>query len=474
MSVLRQIVGTFFSENVTRTLRTSLLSTAVMLLLSSTGTWKYMASTIDAYEMTRAVAWSGTAEIDKLPLVIAIDDTGYEKFFNAKSPVDRDNLHVLLATIAAHTRPETRVAIDIDLSPVPGQAAQQSALEQFLLQSPAKWILPAVRGGNPRLATNLATWRTGLCARGIDFGLPYIPNEFGYPKMTHQYANSLGDASSRHGTCADPELAMVQKALPLQPAYLKNGLVLPFSGDLDLLASLLDSINPSVVVLGGAWGQTDIFATPFGDRYGVQIHAAALAGAIEHEHLAPVWVEILSSWAFMSTMSILMFYLLQGLVRHTETHADSMPGHAFFTLRMRPLLVIGVVCAMLYLLMESLAMLHAATGFWMNTAKIAGYTIVCLLVPWNLGRVEPAHFKTWKSAVRGHITVTLRKEMRSVRQSAGMVLGRQALWRDGDKAIAMSRPRALFEGCCALTSLSMQSVLPIVSLGYILYKSLPH
>ncbi|EGF33019.1 hypothetical protein IMCC9480_1413 [Oxalobacteraceae bacterium IMCC9480] len=474
MSVLRQIAGTFFSENVTRTVRTSLLSTAVMLLLSSTGTWKYMASTIDAYEMGRAVAWAGTAEIDTLPLVIAIDDTGYEQFFNARSPVDRDKLRALLATIAAHTRPATRVAIDIDLSPVPGQAAQQYALEQLLLQSSGKWILPAVRGGDPRLAAKLATWRTGLCARGIDFGLPYIPNEFGYPKMTHQYANSLGDASARHGTCADPELPMVQKALPLQPAYLKSGMVVPFSGDLALLASLLDTINPPFVVLGGAWGQTDIFATPFGDRYGVQIHAAALAGAIQHEHLAPVWVEILSSWAFMSTMSILMFYLLQALVRHTETRADSMPGHAFFTLRLRPLLVIGVVCGMLYLLMESLAIWHATTGFWMNTARIAGYTIVCLLVPWNLGRVDPAHFKTWKSAVRGHVTATLRKEVRSARQSLRIVLGRSTLWIDGDKAIAMSRRRALFEGSCALISLSMQSVLPVVSLGYILYKSLPH
>jgi CHASE2 domain-containing sensor protein len=474
MSLLRQIAGTFFSENVTRTLRTSLLSTAVMLLLSSTGTWKYMASTIDAYEMTRAVAWSGTAEIDKLPLVIAIDDTGYEKFFNAKSPVDRENIQALLATIAAHTGPQTRVTIDIDLSPVPGQATQQAALEKFLLQSAGKWVLPAVRGGNPQLAASLASWRTGLCARGIDFGLPYIPNEFGYPKMSHQYANSLGDASSRHGTCADPEQVMVQKALPLQPTYLKSGLVLPFSGDLALLGSLLDSINPPFVVLGGSWGQTDIFATPFGDRYGVQIHAAALAGTIQHEHLAPVWVEVLSSWAFMSTMSILMFYLLQGLVRCTETHANWLPGHTFFTLRLRPILVIVVVCGMLYLLMESLAMLHAATGFWMNTAKIAGYTIVCLLVPWNLGRVEPAHFKTWESVARGHVTATLRKEMRSIRHSVQIVLGRSTLWFDGDKTILLSRPRALFEGSCALISLSMQSVLPVVSLGYILYKSLPH
>lgn len=476
MHFLRQFSGVFFTQSVAHALRGSVLFAAFLLLLTSTGSWKYFGSTVTAHEMQRSAAWAPIRDVGDVPVFVAIDDYAYENFFHAESPVSRDSMLALLKTVSEHTRPSTRVVIDIDVSPVPGQAEGQRRLEGFLLQAPGKWVLPAVQSGDARLAATLAKWRNGLCASGIDFGLPYIPNEFGYPKLTHQYQHSLADAATGRGACADPAAARMQKAMPLQASYLKSGLIIPFSGDLVLLAALLDSIGPTSVVLGGAWGQTDVFATPFGDRYGAQVHAAALAGSRTRERLAPSWLEVLVSWTFVSLISTILFYLSQFLSRHTDTAPASMVGHAFFSMRLKPILMFIIVSGSFLLLVELLAVLHAFSGLWINTTKLGGYMAVWFVISSNLGRSAVAPVKNWKTAFRGQILSPLRADLGSVLKSAQVVFNRSSAWpstgwTDAGAAINVSRPRAAFEGSCALVSLLMQSAVPVASLAYIFYKT---
>ena len=442
------------------------------MILASTGGWKYFTSTVTAHELMRSAAWTRSFDAEALPLVIEIDDTGYEHFFNAKSPVSRERMLALLSTIAAHTDVATRVTIDIDLSPVPGQAAEQAALQEFLFAHPQKWILPAVRGGNPEVVSSLRQWRTMMCGHGIDFGLPYVPNEFGYPKMTHQYRNSLSDASVKRGICADPDSPMMQKAFPLQSTYLKSGLVVPFSGDLDALAGVLDLVKPKSIVLGGAWGQTDIFATPFGERFGVQIHAAALAGTITGETISPAWADLLLSWVFISFVTTSMYYASRFMSKQGANVADNMVGHTFFAERLKPIVLILLAFAQLYLLMELLSMLHAATGLWMSTAKLCGTVVVCLLVPWNMGRAEPTKYKNLSKAMKDEVVLPIQNDLQSIRQSALIIVGKSKRWDYKYGDVPITKSRALFEASCALVSLLFQTVFPVVSLFIILYDSI--
>ena len=472
MSFLRNIFLGIFSWSVIRAFRASVLSSVLLMILASAGGWKYFTSTVTAHELKRSAAWTRTVDAESMPLVIEIDDAGYEKFFNAKSPVPRERMRALLSTIAAHTDATTRITIDIDLSPVPCQSMEQTALQEFMFVHPQKWILPSVRGGNPDAVLSLRQWRTMMCGRGIDFGLPYIPNEFGYPKMTHQYHNALSDVSVKHGTCADPDAPLIQKAFPLQPTYLKAGLVVPFSGDLDALAGILDLAKPKSVVLGGAWGQTDVFATPFGERFGVQIHAAALAGAISGEFLAPIWAELLLSWVFIAIVTTCMYYASRFINKHTFTTAENMVGHVFFAQLIKPILLILLILAELYLLMEALSMLHAATGFWISTTKVCGALVVCLLVPWNMGRAEPSKYRNLSKAMKDEVVSPIRNDMSSLRQSAQIISGNATRWVYPCGDLPMSKRRALFEGMCSLVSLLFQSVFPIISLAFIVYKSL--
>ena len=471
MSFLRNIFLGIFSWSVIRAFRTSVLASVLLTILASSGGWKYFTSTVTAHELLRSAAWTRTVDAESLPLVIEIDDVGYEKFFNAKSPLSRERIRALLSTIAAHTDAATRVTIDLDLSPVPGQSIEQAALQEFLFAQPNKWILPSVRGGNSEAVLSLRQWRAMMCARGIDFGLPYIPNEYGYPRMTHQYRNSLSDASVKHGTCADPDAPLVQKAMPLQPTYLKAGLVIPFSGDLDALASILDLVKPKAVVLGGAWGQMDVFATPFGERFGVQIHAAALAGAISGESLAPIWVELLLSWMFISIVTTCMFYTSRFISEQTSSAADNMVGHTFFATLIKPILLIVLAFTGFYFLIEALSMLHAATGFWLSATKACGTLVICLLVPWNMGRADPAKYRNPSNAVKDEVLLPIKNDLRSLGLSARIVSGKATKWVYNGDALPMSKGRAFFEGFCALMSLLLQSVFPVVSLAFIIYSS---
>ena len=471
MAYVKNLFYGIFWWSVTRALRASILSTVLIMVLASSGGWKYFSSTITAHELARSAAWTQTVDAKLLPLVIEIDDAGYQRFFNAKSPVSRERMLALISTISAHSAPATRVTIDVDLSPVPGQSVEQTALQNFLFINPQKWILPSVRAGNPQEAMSLQQWRTVMCRRGVDFGLPYIPNEFGYPKMTHQYKDSLSDASVRRGTCADPEGPYTQKPMPLQPMYLKSGLVVPFSGDLDALAGILDMVKPKSIVLGGAWGQTDIFATPFGERFGVQIHAAALAGAINGDVLAPLWMELVLSWIFISFVTTSMYYASLFMNHEAAAGSGNMVGHVFFITNLKPIALIALSLLQLYLLMELASMLHAASGFWISTVKTIGILVVYLLVPWNLGRVEPMKYRSLHMVMKEDIALPIRLDLRSLQQSAEIIGGKSQRWNFTGGNLQMSKGRALFEGSCALISLLLQTVFPLITLSVILYNS---
>lgn len=471
MQHLKRLAGVFFARSIGIAVRGSFLFVAVMLLVSSSSSWKYVASSLLAHDMQRSAAWAGNLDLRRVPLTIAIDDTGYQNYFDARSPLSRERLLALLKTVAAHTRATTRIAIDIDLSPVAAQAADQARLEHFIKQDATRWILPAVQPVNDEQALGLATWSTALCAQGVSFGLPYVPTEFGYPKPTHQFAGSLAEVSRRGAVCADPTIPFTQIPMPLLPAYLKNGAVIPFSGDLDALAAALDAIDPEVVVLGGAWGQTDIFGTPFGERYGVQVHAAAIAGYIYGERLAPIGAELAVAAMFISFISTMLSEASKYLSALTGAAAPSMAGHQFFALRVKPVLLILLIAGLLLLLLEMLAVIHAHTAYWINGVTVCICAIVTMLVNWNLGRTEPARFHDWSHVWRAVIIEPMKCEIRSLRQAVLIASGRSVYWVDAGNQVRISAWRAYFECAFASISLLLQSVIPVFSLSYIVYKS---
>lgn len=465
--LIRYFQTAFLAEGLLAILRSSLLSGGVVGLMAASGTWQYFSSTLSAYDLQRSAAWAGAVDAVRQPVLVMIDDTGYEKFFNAQSPVSRERVLALFRTIAEHTPKTTRIVVDIDVSPAMGQEAQQAELDRYVLQQPDRWVLPAVKSGNAETAQRLRQWRSDLCAKGVGFGLPYVPTEFGYPKITHQYQDGLADAGLQPKLpCADPDGGYIQKPLPLQSTAIKSGVVLPFSGDLEMLGQMLEATTPAVVVLGGAWGQTDIYGTPFGDRFGVQIHAAALAGGLNGNRLAPNAIELLVVWVFVSLISTLLGYLSERVNHFDTTQTSSMAGHAFFRERGKPFLFIVLTFGLLMGLSEVLAIAHVNTGLWISSSKVGCITLGTMLLTWDWGRTMPEQYNGFNHAWSEVVAKPIARDLGSMVQSFKILLGQNQRWIEAGKPVAISKKKVVFEGVCALVSLLSQTVLPITSLAY--------
>lgn len=473
MQTLKTLLLALLHTVFIKTMRSSLLIAGVWMLMSNTGAWQYFSSSMLAHDVARTAHWSQFEATQAKVVVVAIDDAGYQGFFSAKSPLDRKLTKQLLDTIATSAPKAKRITLDLDLSPVPAQPNGQKMLDAYLLLDPKRWVLAAVNSGSEADIAAQKAWRERLCQQGISFGLPYVPHEFGYPKLIHQYENGLADMTLQPaGQCADPVDGFVQKAMPQSPAMLQTGLILPFSGDLNALAAMLQAVEPDWVVVGGAWGSTDVLATPFGDRFGVQIHAAALAGALEHQRVAPNGVQLVVAWLFVSVLSTVLTSMGAYLGRWFAPQTKAMAGHRFFLEILSPLIFILIAIGLLYALSEGLSVLHARTGYWLPSSIVASTAMSSVLFVWNLGRNVPVNHDGITAAWRTMVSNPIKADVYSIATAAKTVFTgvQPQAWGVVPPKVPVSRWRAAFEGLFALVSLVVQAAAPFGIVTYALLK----
>lgn len=453
----------YVEEIIIHTLRGPFVFIALAPLIAATGAWHYLASSFAASDAQHTAAWTQEdARLGKV-VVVAIDDVGYQHFFQAQSPLNRERLTELLSTIRAHSPKAKRIVLDLDASPMPGQAQAQQALDALFLREPQLWVLPAVNAGSEQDIAALRQWRSGLCARGLSFGLPYVPNEFGYPSLTEQYHDSLADvALQKPGRCAEPAGDYHKKAMLLSPIVLQSGVVLPFSGDLQMLGEILNQLDAEWVIVGGAWGQTDVFGSPFGDRFGVQVHAAALAGALGGEREASHLVALLVVFGFISLCTAILNAMsehIDGLFGRTTAQ---MVGHKFYISHLQPIIFVFLVLILLAVLSQGLAALRAKTGYWIPTSIVGCTTLAYLLLTWNWGQTRISSHGSFRHLWHGLVLEPIQRDLHSVGTAwrvlrHGPTAGAWGL--DGSQP-PVSRKHAALEGLLAAGSLVAQTLVP--------------
>lgn len=472
LKFLRHLLWSYLGQCGMTMIRGNALFALIMLLMANSGTWKYFASTLAAYDFQRAARWQVAELTPAMPLIVAIDDAGYRDFFDSRSPVSRDRMLGLMRVIDAHTPAQARIAVDIDLSPDGSDAAAQTRLDQFLKQRPGRWVLPAIQRSATADPAALKAWRVQMCAAGVQFARPYVPTEFGYPKLTHQYAQSLGAALVHPiKDCVDPDADAELTPMPLSAASLNANPLLPFNGDLDTLALLLDQVAPQAVILGGMWGQSDLFSTPVGDRYGVQVHAAAAAGALAGLRLAPRIVELGVTWLFIAALALLLTVAWQRMDQLSRPPYANMTGHLFFAARGRVICFVLLALTCLFVWVEFISAWNAYTGYWINTAQVCASTLLFTAITWNFGRVSPDVFHGVAHAWQFMLRDPIRRDFASLRQCLSLLTGRQARWADPvgrDADSAFSRARIGFEALWSAIALIVQMVVPLTSTFYLI------
>ncbi|RUP30954.1 MAG: CHASE2 domain-containing protein [Curvibacter sp.] len=477
LKFLRHLLWSYLGQCGLTMVRGNALFALIMLLMANSGTWKYFASTLAAYDFQRAARWQVSEVVPTMPLIIAVDDTGYRDFFDSRSPVSRDRMLNLIQVIDAHTPPQARIAVDIDLSPDGSDAWAQARLDTFLKARPGRWILPAIQRNATASPTQLKSWRDQMCQAGVRFARPYVPTEFGYPKLTQQYARSLGDALAHPGAdaCLDPDSEAELLPMPLSAASLNANPMIPFNGDLEVLATLLDQMAPQAVILGGMWGHSDLFSTPVGERYGVQVHAAAAAGAWAGLRVAPRIVELGVTWLFIAALALLLSHAWQRMDRLARPPYANMTGHLFFAARGRGICFVLLALICLFLWVELISFWNAYTGYWIATAQVCASTLMFTAITWNFGRVSPDVFHGVAHAWQFMLRDPIRRDLASLRQCLGLLTRRRDQWVDpvGQENLPpLPRWKVFFEALWSCVALVVQMVVPLTSTIYLIRTTL--
>lgn len=400
----RRALGAWGGALVISGVRGSVWAAVLLLGLGQTSAWQYFVSTLHAHEFRQAAQDSAPGRALRMPLVIAVDEDGYRDFFQSRSPLPRDRLLALLQTVQAHTPPSTRIAVNLPVAPGAQPDPDQAALDAFWLQQAPRWVLPAWPA-DPSVQPGLTqAWREGLCAQGLRFGRPGVPIDFGYPSLIHQFADSQAALLAHDRPhCADPAVPALWQVQPLLPASLEANTVIPFQGDLDLLGQMLDALAPEAVLIGRMWGPQGLVGTPMGERYEVQVQAAALAGAWSGERMASPGLALLAAWGLLSLLWLGMSVLLPRLDRCLQPPSPEMSGHLFLSVRAKPLLIVLCVAVGVWAWVALGSAWHAATGYWVSADWACSLVLLSTLLSWNLGRAPvplyPSPLAAWRQGV---------------------------------------------------------------------------
>ncbi len=469
------------------TLRGSLIFGGCMMLVSSTGTWKYLASSFFAHDLQRVVAWEPAEMPPPRVAVVAINDAAYDDYFGGRSPLDRGRLLEVLKALDATAGSAKGIVIDLDLAPLPGQ--EQKELFDLFAKNPGRWILaePVLRPTDD--TPTRAAWRTKLCQAGVRMGLPYLPTEFGYVSGSHQYRGSLTDvALDPSFTCnrlkdtvqsaihADGSMGLARYSAPMSGGYIKQGWVVPFDGNLESMKQTVAALQPQWVVMGGMWGTGDILNSPLGERYGVQLHAAALDGQLQGEFQVPYIYQIVAVWVSLTVISFLLTFFYQIVNAWTSPWFETYPGHLFLMKKVWPVLFTALVFLCLLAVSEVLAIVHARWHCWIPTATVAGAVLGYLMLAWNWGMNPMATQRSMSTVARNSALTPLMTDWNSAKAAYLQAWrGNGAVVHDTNELPVepvMGRARCVVEGSLALLSLVVQTVLPLASLFFALSKTL--
>ena len=403
-----QLSGQFWYETLIRTLRSSFLIGGAAVIVSSTGAWKYLVSSFAAHDFVVASSHPPTRSAPSV-VAVAIDRTAYRGYFGDRSPLDPARLQQLLETISDAAPQARAIVIDIDTAPWSGHP--QRRLVRFFAANPRRWVL-----AEPGLAwagrtTRRIAWRQRLCSAGVRLGLPYLPTDFGFVSTGYQFAGGLSQVAVDPGfDCArmqrllqtmprsDGQLRLRRIPAPMAPDVARQGVVIPFHGDLAQLGMLLRETMPQWIVVGGAWGRNDRFDTPVGQRYGMQLQAAALAGRLRGYRLAPLAVQLLAAWMFLAVMDLLLGWLHRGVERWLDPWKADYAGHRFLAERMWPITLVVLVTAGVLVVSYAGARLWMRTGYWVASPVIAAAAFVNVLFVWKWGLSKPQRHSNTASA----------------------------------------------------------------------------
>ena len=380
-------------------------------------------SCFDAFD-SYTFLWMGNFASESKPIsdgepriaVVEIDEPTFDVEFGGRSPLDRSKLLERLREVYAAN--PSLVVIDLDLAPtdksVPGSAEKitDDAIQELILTSATRGtssvLLEPFKTDNLKLKKAHAIWRHKLeCGSEpeigsgrVIFGHGDIPERFGMSNMfffdEHSFFTAARRASGSEENTDSTSVRVARKKLLIDPRAYKGKLTVITTSEGKTGAGLTSLIcdvtrggcqdsgsvpttpvqKPDagrVVYFGAAYGGDDLFTTPLGKLYGVELHAAAFATCWQSEncsklhqgmhHFAAIVFDLLIAlalgWFIASFWKLYMRWSMD-----PDPEVSDVAGVAAF------MLMFFLVVITLFLTVGA-GWLLANTGIWISPIPIA-------------------------------------------------------------------------------------------------------
>jgi len=241
-------------------------------------------------------------------IVILISNTLFEKEFNAQTPLDKDLLSVLVESILEQN--PKNLILDLDISPDYNFTQQYGSINQHLYSTLINYsqqtniFLPfAFIAHTHENKTLKHQWFQYMCQNNINFGFPFIFNEIGsvlqYKDYSSHIALSAFNADKANQTC----LQTIDSFKEINSIIEKNILQYNMSDSIPINYQMIDestlllnnfnelkkyNFADKTIFLGGGYGFNDIYITPNGEKFGVEILNSiyyTLGHKIDHDNV---------------------------------------------------------------------------------------------------------------------------------------------------------------------------------------------
>jgi hypothetical protein len=323
--------------------------------------------------------------------------------------------------------------------------------------------LAAADGSTEEDAEKRAAWRKKLCDAGVAFASASLATHFGHVNLRQQYAESLAFvATSDKHQCVDPRVETHLVTQPVAPLTLRDGPMIPFNGNLEELKQLIEAIDPQWVVIGGSWGKDDKFLTPFGDRFGVQVHAANLASIAEKLRRANPTIVVLVAWFFVGVLETLVYALNRFASNKGQAPLPDMGGHFFFNNRVRPISILAIVGIALLGIQLLIGHVYGLAGLWIGSSTVVSVCLLVVMINWNWGKGELPHYQTGRQAWSEIFWKPIKRDLDSITHALRALVKLNA----NDGWNNLSKARLTFEILMTVCSLAAQTLLPIYGLFF--------
>lgn len=300
-------------------------------------------------------------------ITIIISNIMYEKEFYSISPLNKDKLNILLNKII-NKRPKALV-IDLDISPdydfsKSKQTLIDKELYSLLMQNSIdiNIILPfAFFSKTQENIVLKKEWVSNMCKNGVKFGLPSLNSEMGISLQYHDYKNSMSKiASTKNNIICEDINNSLNNLYALSKNYYeeyKNSKQHPINfkniNSHTLVINEIDDLKKydlqnKTIFLGGGYGFGDKYITPYGEKFGVQVHESIFYTISHKIDQANTLLTLIADFLLAITFGIVMEYLVNLREKLTSLNGLALNNILLFVLLITSVIISTIISALMF------------------------------------------------------------------------------------------------------------------------------